>query len=161
MSAGSGHCLIFCPVWNGFCIVRDYHLVVWETTPRGRAGRKEVRDLIIPPPAVKQFKSRTYCKEETVTTPQLGNRKPLQFLRHLKHLAREITLDRIMWYIFLRRLLPTFHTVVIGKETPMVKLARITDNLTDLNLLRENPTIMAEISGNRNSELDPSVNFLF
>lgn len=71
----------------------------------------------------------------------------------MQHLAGDITVDSIVWYIFLQRLLPTFHTAAVGED--IEKLARIAHNIANLN-----STNIVSIFGIRNLESDPLVKSL-
>lgn len=90
-------------------------------------------------------KRKSNLNEETI-----GDSKSSQFLHHMQHLAGDITFDSIVRYIFLQRLLPTFHTAAVGED--IEKLARIAHNIANLN-----STSIVSIFGIRNLESDPLV----
>lgn len=75
----------------------------------------------------------------------------------MQHLAGESTDDSLMRCIFLQRPAPTYLTVLyyIGRDTPIKKLAEITDNIVNVTA-----THMMYIDGIPNLESDHLVKIL-
>jgi hypothetical protein len=107
----------------------------------------EVKDIITKPPAIEKYEklkselifrlsvSKDRRVEELVSQAELGDRKPSQFLRHLRDLAGTDLSDDFLRSIWAKRL-PTHVQAVIAtmSDASLDKVAALADKVNDIVL---------------------------
>lgn len=107
---------------------------------------REVKDIIINPPAINKYqklktelvKRLSDTKEkkakQLMMYEELGDRKPSQFLRHLKGLAGSSVTDEFMKTIWISRLPVNIQTVLAGQPaaTSLDDLSDLADRVHDI-----------------------------
>lgn len=110
------------------------------------AFAQEVRDIIVAPPEVgayallkSELTRRLSATQEQKTRRLLeheerGDRKPSQFLRHLRTLAGNVVSDEVLRTLWIGRL-PRSTQVVLAtqKDTPLDKVADLADAIDDFS----------------------------
>lgn len=105
----------------------------------------EVKDIITKPPAIEKYEklkseliyrlsvSKDRRVEELVSQAELGNRKPSQFLRHLRDLAGTDLSDDFLRSMWAKRL-PTHVQAVIAtmSDASLDKVAALADKVNDI-----------------------------
>ncbi|XP_063394583.1 uncharacterized protein LOC134679556 [Cydia fagiglandana] len=126
----------------------------------------EVKDIITKPPATEKYDklktelvyrlsvSKDKRVEELVSQAELGNRKPSQFLRHLRDLAGTDLSDDFLRSIWAKRLPPHVQTVIATmSDATLDKVAALADRVNDIVV--HTPHV-AEASGSAVPVLVPS-----
>lgn len=107
---------------------------------------KEVKDIIVSPPATQKYQklktelikrlsaSNEKKIKQLLMHEELGDRKPSQFLRHLKSLAGSDVPDDFLKTIWISRLPHGIQTVLAGQPAaaPIEDLADLADRVNDL-----------------------------
>lgn len=107
---------------------------------------KEIKDIIVNPPAVNKYEklktelirrltaSNEKKIQQLLMHEELGDRKPSQFLRHLKGLAGADVPDDFLKTIWISRLPHGIQTVLAGQPTAssLENLADLADRVNDL-----------------------------
>lgn len=106
----------------------------------------EVEDIITNPPASNRYgklKSelirRLSTSEEQrvrqlVSDEELGDRRPSQFLRHLRSLAGNALSDeKILRQLWMRRLPPHIQAILAAQDLPLDKIAELADKILDVS----------------------------
>lgn len=124
--------------------VTKFHYVVSQLDARIAA---EVEDIITNPPATNQF---TYLRSKLIerlsaseeqriqrllSEEELGDRKPSQFLRHLRHLAGTTAMqDNLLKQLWLRRLPSNVQAILtVQSDVAVDKLADIADKIIEVS----------------------------
>ncbi|XP_063389068.1 uncharacterized protein LOC134674843 [Cydia fagiglandana] len=105
----------------------------------------EVEDIIVSPPATDKYKklkdelikrlsvSRQKKVKQLLSQEELGDRKPSQFLRHLRHLAGPNIPDEFLLSIWTSRLPSNMQFVIASKPNdPIEELAELADRVHDV-----------------------------
>ncbi|XP_047996389.1 uncharacterized protein LOC125234225 [Leguminivora glycinivorella] len=105
----------------------------------------EVEDIIVSPPATDKYKkikeelikrlsvSRQKKVKQLLSQEELGDRKPSQFLRHLRHLAGPNIPDEFLISIWTSRLPNNLQFVIASKPNdPIEELAELADRVHDI-----------------------------
>lgn len=124
---------------------------------------KEVRDIIISPPTQNKFEtlknelikrlcdSREKEVKQLLTEEELGDRKPSQFLRHLKQLAGTDVPESFLKSIWTSRLPMNMQTLIASQPLALTleSLAELADRIKDLA-----PNTLQVASTSRDSAMD-------
>jgi DNA primase len=116
----------------------------------------EVEDIITTPPPTERYKhlrtklvERLSISEEQrvrqlINEEELGDRKPSQFLRHLRSLAGTTTLqDNILRQLWLRRLPSHAQAILTAQsELPLEKVAELADKIVEVQPAPPRPSYM-------------------
>lgn len=119
-----------------------YHYAVGHLDPVHAA---EIEDIITAPPASNKYEilkaelikrlsaSRERKVRQLLTHEELGDRKPSQFLRHLRHLAGPGVPEEFLKTIWIGRL-PTATQSIIASQSkaPLEEVAELADRLLDI-----------------------------
>ncbi|XP_061706807.1 uncharacterized protein LOC133517489 [Cydia pomonella] len=105
----------------------------------------EVEDIIVSPPATDKYKkikeelikrlsvSRQKKVKQLLSQEELGDRKPSQFLHHLRHLAGPNIPDEFLLSIWTSRLPSNLQFVIASKPNdPIEELAELADRVHDV-----------------------------
>lgn len=127
--------------------VTKYNYVIANLEPR---YAMEIRDLMTSPPVVEKYKtvkmeliSRLSASQEAKTKQlleheEMGDRKPSQFLRHLRNLAGTavpVSLIRSLW---LGRLPPTIRGILATQgDSDIDSIAKVADAVHDATLVSQ------------------------
>lgn len=119
-----------------------FYYVTAQLEPQHAA---EVKDIIVSPPAQNKYeklkteliKRLTSSKERKIKQlllhEELGDRKPSQFLRHLRSLAGGSVSEELMRTIWSSRLPPSLQTIVaLQKDSSLDDAADIADHIHDI-----------------------------
>lgn len=105
---------------------------------------REIKDIVRNPPTTGKYEklkqeltkrlsiSREHQITQLLSHEELGDRKPSQFLRHLKTLAADGVTEQFLRSLWSNRLPPHVQAIIVSQTGPLEEIAELADKICDI-----------------------------